>query len=416
VSVAAVNAPRHSAREFIERIPLAWLFVPALLISCTTAASRPQTSDTGKLAWFVTFVCVAGIVCQVFRWKAAIVFLFVVTAIHWAVVLIAVELGLVALFQGGLYGLVVGAGIAIVALFLAVPLAVIGSTMLGLKAGAGWPLGAFGAAFILAALITFSSIRGHERHALGRHASHYLAVQPPELAPDLITIDKCLLRYSALHPNEGFPASIEALGRQGIGCLPDALLESKYKGYEISYQPAPRNAAGNVSAYQIVATESPRGEDYAVASTNQSGVVTCSFPGPTRRGVSYAYNPAWRMEYVLECLSKVNTTSELLANLAVRDCARNRGVVPAEDGKMTADGYYAKFSFDIRRYTILGFTLQARPRVYGVGGLHSYLIVGTHAPCSDPHQAATTVYATIEDRPATTSDPAPEEWQPRTCR
>ena len=242
-------------------------------------------------------------------------------------------------------------------------------------------------------------------------------LDPTILRLDMITIDKCSQEFARSNPEKGYPESLGQLGPQGTRCLPEALLGDRAKGFTISYEPGPKDAKGRISSYKVTGRESsPQGKDVSSIFTDESGLIHIRFDGPHGKGAtSDLSSDSMSLQDVVSCVSGNSRRSEFRypnSNLthsdrdqAIRDCVLlnpylNRSLTG--NRKFSIGGYDFEYSL-VRgeNGTIGGFSVQGRPRPYGVAGVRSYLAVGT----IDVSSNTLCVYATPEDRPATMKDP-----------
>jgi hypothetical protein len=288
---------------------------------------------------------------------------------------------------------------------LTVSLGVLTCGLVAIELGRAWTVGTIIVAVLVAG--AFSTPISTD----SKSTRPWRAFQPDKLAPDMDAINKCAHQYAASHPASGFPRALNQLGSGGSACLSDALLARRYKGYEITYEPGLPDATGKISSYRVQAIENPRAEDYAMISSDETGLVFYSYPGPRGGGFPYLVHFA-PLDSMIGCLAWTRPGPDLMNTPAAaeqysHDCMERQHIAAA-DGKATLDSFAAEYKFEYSRFAVTGFTLHLRPRVYGMKGIRSYLIVASHIPCSDPVQVVITAYATPEDRAATISDPAPD--------
>lgn len=280
------------------------------------------------------------------------------------------------------------------------------------RLGAGPALGALGVGLLCGA-IGASVVMASKEAAL----NYPKPLDPTVLGPDLITIDKCSQEFASANPEKGFPESLLQLGAKGTGCVPEALLEGQAKGFTLTYEPGPKDASGKISSYKVIGRESyPRGKDVSSIFTDESGLVHIRFDGPHGKGTtSHLSSDSMSLQDVVRCVSGNSRMSEFRypnSNIthsdrdqAIRDCVLLNPYLKRSltgNRKFSIGGYDFEYSLvPGENGTISGFSVQGRPRPYGVAGVRSYLAVGT----IDVSSNTLCVYATPEDRPATIKDP-----------
>jgi len=395
-------------RRIVERIPLAWLYLPLLVVSSIFIFGGPSSPGASAAGRFAFAIAVGGVVCQIFRWKAALGFLAVLAVVYCACAIFLVKVACFLLLAGGPVALVVGGGVIVLPLLmLTVPLAVITTGFVALKISPAWSKGA------VATAVLFGLLAGAVPSERGRP---YRAFEPQKLEPDIETFDKCAYRYAESHPQAGFPSTLRDLGPAGIGCLPAAMLADRYKGYEIIYQPGPQDSSGKVTSYRVQAIEKPRAEEYAMISSDQAGLVFVSYPGPKGGGYPYLQAPAQGLIHsLIHCLARAQPGANVIDKRAVADlyvskCLEHDGISGGE-GRATEGAFNGQYELEFGPGGVTGFILRVGPAVYGEGGIRSYLVVASHVSCVNPERVVLRAYATPKDRPATTSDPAPDRGE-----
>lgn len=246
MAIEQIEDKAKALRRIVERVPLAWLYLPLLFISAIFAFGGPwslQTTDAGRL---VFAVAVGGVVSQVFRRKAARGFLVGLAIIYSTSALLLIKVSLVLLIFGGpLVFLVPSSAVLILPLLmLTVPLAIATCGLVLIELGRRWTIGTMVAGVVLTGAIPMHISTDSQSSRPWR------AFEPAKLAPDMDVINRCAHQYAALHPASGFPEALKQLGSGGNGCLPDALLAHNYKGYEIGYQPGFRDTSGKIDTYR----------------------------------------------------------------------------------------------------------------------------------------------------------------------
>jgi hypothetical protein len=240
-------------------------------------------------------------------------------------------------------------------------------------------------------------------------------LDPLVLAPDMVTVAKCAENFASSHPDFGYPQSIAQLGPQGTACLPEAVLNSPYKGFALAYQPGAKDAEGKITEYAATARETkPNGPDVTSIFTNEFGLIRYRYDGPHGKGGTYVYFPAQHpLQELLRCLQNATNgpttylTSQ--ANETISDPDENVSrclgpdMHPAEH-KFAHSGYDFHYTIQTGSAgTTIGFTIAARPDPYGASGIRSYYAVANF----DKSKSRNTlnIYATPENRPATPNDP-----------
>jgi len=149
-------------------------------------------------------------------------------------------------------------------------------------------------------------------------------------------------------------------------------------------------------------------------STDESGFVVYKYEGPHGKGIPSSHSPAESaIEKLLGCMWRAtdqNWNNVPQHKQYFKKCLGDRYVFTSgSSGEVGAYDFAYSFEQDDSG-AIDGFTGEVRPRTYGIAGIRSYLIVGkirTTKSASGPADRTATlrVYATPEDRPATSSDP-----------
>ena len=289
------------------------------------------------------------------------------------------------------------------------------SISLARSVGSEWALGSVGMGFFCG-LVAISALQASKE-------SEYAwprPLDPSVLAPDIITISKCSQDFAKSHPDVGYPDSLEKVGPRGTGCLSQALMAGQDKGFTIMYKAGANNGTGRTAGYTIRAQEtSPKGQDFGSILTDESGVIRIRYDGPHGKGSTSLYFPQQaQFEQVLHCLENVTRTpgpwviysdasKAVFADPYdfVRRWLGDRSFT--DIGKFSPGGYEYEYNFVLNPDKMIhGFTLDARPRRYGFVGIRSYLAIATtDGPTGRKHL---NVYATPQDRAATTNDPLAE--------
>jgi hypothetical protein len=368
-------------------------FVPGIVLGFVAIHYRFGVPLSNRTLMLLTLPSFSGFIAAIFRsrfrWLAA----GVAAATYWGMSVTLLILGLQGFTLFFLF---------LLPLIMLVFTALTTTVFMGLRIGFLWPLLVSMAGLLIGTVATASLLSLHDQ------TMHPVRAQDPvPLGQDFLKINKCTHQFRLSHPESGYPESLLQLGPQGSACIPQALVNSQYKGFVLSYEAGDKDAGGKISTYVMKAEQaSPRGPNFSVMSTDESGLIQYSYRGPLAGNRSYAYaSPGGTFDYLIDCLkqsSTANKTDLNAADRAVQACWKQNMHL---DTSRTATGWLSSPCFDITyKFTsdnpgfIDGFIVTGRPKFYGDCGIRSYLLEGNGANVR--------MYATPDDRPATRSDPA----------
>jgi hypothetical protein len=434
-SVSPAGSSKHRANP---KTPAYWIFLPALLASgylivvSLSRLSSPLTPPnifrwTLVLAVFVFLVSLVGPSCRALnRNLAASICAAIILGLYWAS-----GAYIVGMTWHPIVGLFYFWPLWLPVIFVAVSVAISCTRRLDSRWTAGGVvIGGFcGFLAINAAITAREAERNFPR-----------PLDPAVLAADMVTFAKCAQTFASSHSDSGYPKSLAELGPHGSSCVPEALLAHQSKGFAITYQPGESDVAGKVIAYSLKGVEiSPKAKDTSSIFTNESGIVTYRFDGPHGKGSTVLYFPGqYACEKVVHSLWEAAgsgpwmfVSGQSTDMVTDRDEYIRRSLLEAvytAKRSFTLRGYDFRYAFTTAEPTpsdrrqqarsstapdILGFTMTARPHIYGVPGIRSYLFIDKYDVSGHGHKL--NVYATPEDRAATTRDPTaqPSEFQIR---
>jgi hypothetical protein len=396
-----------------DRLPSAWTYVPGLVVAVVLLypnflqpsqvyAVKFEIASLGLAA-----LSVSGIVTALFRWKAARVLAIAILALYWmGVGAVCFVILLNPVFILLYYG------IFIIPAFLVVGLCTAYARR-GLK-HAWWKRSAvtgFGCGFIGLVVLAAPSLK----RTADRNQPWTRPTEPFVLGENMFKLVKCSRQFATQHPMSGYPESLDQVGPNGTGCLPEDSVTGFYKGFSVSYHPGMRSAHGTIDSFTINAEQAvPHGPDFTTMSTDESGFVLYKYEGPHGKGIPLSYSPGESaIETLVGCLSNaVNQNQSDLPQSAqdFQKCLGNSYIfTKVRSGEVGAYTFAYNFEHNDSG-AIDGFTAEVRPRTYGIGGVRSYLIVGKlslHKSASGPptETSSLRVHATPEDRSAKRSDP-----------
>jgi hypothetical protein len=403
------NTTADSQRKLRPNTVAYWIFLPGLLASTYVLwemLSQPwRRSVEIALTLLFFFPSLVGVICRALGQRvASFVCGMAVVGLYWTATFFLLFL----YTRESVVGLIWVANLFLPAVFVALAT----TASLNKRLGPSWGLGAVGIGLLCGAIGAGAVVASKEA------AWNYpKPLDPTILRLNMITIDKCSQEFARSNPEKGFPESLQQLGHQGSGCIPEALLGDRAKGFTISYDPGPKDAKGKISSYKVTGRESsPQGKESSSIFTDESGLIHIRFDGPHGKGAtSESSSDSMSLQDVVSCVSGNSRHSEFRhpnSNIthsdrdqAIRDCVLlnpylNRSLTG--NRKFSIGGY--DFEYGLvpgENGMISGFTVRGSPRPYGVAGVRSYLAVGTIDESSD----TLCVYATPEDRPATIKDP-----------
>ncbi len=399
--------PRNNRYALILDV---FIFVPGLALAGLVLALHHYTGQhgtpmfRGRLLMVLTIPSLAGLISALCRFKTTPFIAFISVAVYW---------GLLVPFAGvSLQGFALFfAMLAPLALLFAI--AVYTSAFMVVRTGPIWPVLAV-VLGLLVGIVAFGEVVGHwerERRASGSPGRTWDG--PDSIGPEMATINKCTHLFYRLHPEAGYPASLGQMRPQGSGCLPQALVESKQKGFLLSYVPGVKDADGKVLGYTLKAVQGNGSPDldFSVMSSDESGLIRHRIEGLFNRAYPHAYAPlAETVQDLVLCLRDGTTKYKEGADEYVQQCwgwtyLSRAYVMRAGSVRSACFAITYRFEHDDSG-VISGFIATGRPVSYGNDcGIRSYLIEGAGSTMR--------MYATAEDRPARRSDPLAKmcEWR-----
>jgi hypothetical protein len=396
-----------------EQLPPAWIFLPGLAVAVgvlkiTFLVPSSAVILRYRMAYFgLAAVCLSGIAASLARRKIAVILAAVILTLYWAILgAVSFVVLLSPIFVLLYYGVFIIPAFLIVGFCTARARRGLSHTWTRASVVGGLVLGLVTMGVRSAPALAKSA----EQTAPWTHPT-----EPLVLGEDMVTLVKCSHRFASLHPESGYPESLNQMGPAGTGCLPEALLAGKDKGFSLAYHPGTRDAKGKIGAFTINAEQaSPHGPDFSTMSTDESGLILYRYEGPHGKGIPYSYSPAESaIETVLGCMWNASAQSmwnDLHADQGVPKCLGDQYVLTKGTSGVVG-AYTFAYTFEHKDSgAIEGFIGKIRPRTYGIGGIRSYFFVGSYnvtKSADGPASVATRlrVYATPEDRPATYSDP-----------
>lgn len=100
------------------------------------------------------------------------------------------------------------------------------------------------------------------------------------LAASLEMVTRCAREYQRAHPARGYPRRLSEMGRGGIGCITDSLVEQgEGRGWMFTYVPGGREANGRIGSYSVMARQSASpGQGVGFFETDETGIIRASRP------------------------------------------------------------------------------------------------------------------------------------------
>ena len=391
------------------RLQSAWAYVPGLVVAIVLL--YPNFLQPRQIyAVGLAALSLSGIVATLFRWKAAPVLAIAVLGLYW------MGVGAVCFFiLLNPVVLLLYYGIFIIPAFLIVGLCTAYARS-GLKRT--WWLRSvitgFSCGFVIVVVLSAPALK-RTADRTNRINPWTRPTEPFVLGENMFKLVKCSREFATQHPGSGYPESLNQVGPDGTGCLPEDSVTGSYNGFSVSYHPGIRNAHGTIDSFTINAEQAaPHGPDFSTMSTDESGLVLYKYEGPHGKGIPNSYSPAESaIETLLRCMWNAfnqNQSSLPENDQTFQKCLGNRYVfTKVRNGEVGAYTFAYNFEHNDSE-SIEGFTAEIRPRTYGIGGIRSYLIVGKYSVHKSLGEPATVtpslrVHATADDRPATRSDP-----------
>jgi len=269
--------------------------------------------------------------------------------------------------------------------------------------GPGWALSAFGAGF-LCSMIMIASME--PKPQTQSQEVHVPALDPGVLGPDILMIGKCSHQFAASREKSGYPDSLARLGPGGTGCLTQELIQGTEKGFVIRYEAGARDEAGKILGYTVSARENwPKDKESSSVFSDESGRVVFRFDGPIGKAWTTLYrSPELLFKNFLDCLG--NGALRKDPDEYVRICLSNPYLYlsPSGNHEFSSQGYRLDYKFEIGDDgSASGYYMSLRPQEYGIVGIRSYLAVAS--VIEGGKHSTLQIFATGEDRPATTNDP-----------
>jgi hypothetical protein len=229
------------------------------------------------------------------------------------------------------------------------------------------------------------------------------------------TLRDCLLRHADTHPEQGFPATLDALGPAGAACRA-ADRAGGDERYRVTYLPGIADAQGVVRLFSLCAEPRRYGSTgYTTFVVDESGTSAESYPTDARDEAALGCAAAWHaqggmLRAVKHCLVRHAARDPAHGYPATLAPLATDGCLALESLRVADDGASSFWSWDEAYLYVPGpadgdgrirtFELRQRSR----SGARSTLIDETGAV----HVA--------EEREATRADPPPEVGEERRCR
>ncbi len=394
-------APRTSASQG----PAFWIFVPALLLSGFVLwASVPRDLFFSLLAVSALLPALCGIVLRAMRqMKGASICAVIVLAWYWLPVILLFFVASNRASAGGRL-------LAVYFSELIIPVGIVAlaaTVSFARRVGVGWAAGAVIVAFIPCVLLAGAAERAQSlKYSTPRPAD------PMSLTTDLLAIHRCNQDFSGAHPDKGYAESLEQLGPQGTQCLSANLTGGASDKFTIRYEAGARSASGMIATYSVSAWETaPKATNWTTIYSDESGLIWYRLgapAGPMKAELEQLY-PGSDFAAVLRCVEERDPTHVRVyrgGNDPVKITTREEyirnciffGAAFTSANTFSLNGYEYRYSFSDYE-----FEVSARPATYGESRLRSYLAIGRFG--EDGKLATLNVYATPQNRDATTDDP-----------
>jgi hypothetical protein len=381
--------------------PAYWIFVPALLISGFVLWASAAGGRLLALSALLPALC--GIVLRATRqMTGASICAVIVLACYWLPAVLLLFVASMRASSGGL-ALVVYYSMFIIPLGI---FALVATVSFAGRVGVGWAASA-----VIAAFIPCLILAGAAERAQSLKYTTPRAADPMSLTSHLLAIHTCNQNFSGAHPDKGYAESLEQLGPQGTQCLSANLVGGANNGFTIRYDPGARSTSGVIETYSVSAWETaPKATDWTTIYSNESGLIWYRLEtpaGPMKAQLEQVY-PGSDFANVLRCVEerdpthvriyrggndpvKITTRDEY-----IRNCIYGAVFGPADT--FSLDGYEYRY-----RFSDYEFEVSARPATYGESRLRSFLAIGRLG--ENGKLATLNVYATPQNRAATTEDP-----------
>jgi hypothetical protein len=385
--------------------PAYWIFVPALLLSGFVL----WASKYGDLVAFFRLLALSallpalcGIVLRMRRqMTGASICAVIVLAWYW---LPPILLLLVAGTRERFGGLILIAYYAVFSILVGI-FALVATISFARRAGPGWAASAVVAAFIPCVLLT-----GAAERAQSLKYTHPRAADPYSVASDVLAVHRCNQEFSTAHPAKQYAESLQQLGPQGTQCLSANLVAGATNQFTLRYEPGAPSPSGAIETYVVRAWETaPKASNWTTIYSDESGLIWYrleSPAGPTRGLLEQLY-PGYDFAKVLRCVEERDPTHVRIVrgneeltitnrDEYIRNCISDAAFSSTDTFSLGRYEYRYKFS-DYE------FEVSARPATYGENALRSFLATGRFG--ENGKMATLNVYATPQNRAATTSDP-----------
>jgi hypothetical protein len=397
--------------------PAYWVFVIGLVVSSCLfwywdmVAYRSGRSMAIGLALFVFVPCVAGPFCRALGQNvAAAACASILAGSYWTVIFFVVFVNGRESFGELLVRLLYIAQLFLPAVFIALAI----TASMNKRLGPGWAMGTVGIGFLCGAIGAGAVVASKEAAR-----THPVGADPGVLGSDMMTINKCSQDFARSNPEKGYPEALGQLGPQGSGCVPQAVLAGQVKGFTITYEPAAKDVNGKIGGYKVVAREAaPVVKDIGSIFTDESGLVRIHFDGLT----SDLPGPSTSLGPLLECVRKIASGGVRIKGVLISDedevmrTCMGSALVAKHTYQLSTNNIGAYLGLGVYNFEynlntgksgeVTSFTVEARPKPYGVAGVRSYLAVETiDQSKGGGFGSSLDVYATPEDRPATVNDP-----------
>lgn len=274
------------------------------------------------------------------------------------------------------------------------------------RVGAGWAASAVIAAFIPCIILTGAAERAERlKYASPRPAD------PMSLAADLLVIHRCNQDFSGAHPDQGYAESLEQLGPQGTQCLSANLVNGANNKFTVRYEPGTRGTSGVMNTYSLRAWETaPKAANWTTIYSDESGLIWYRLETPTglTRAQLEPLYPGYDFAKALRCIEERDPTHMRIyrgGNDPVKITTRDEYIRNCIfEAAFSSTNTFSLDRYEYRyRFSEYEFEVSARPATYGVNGLRSFLAIGRFG--ENGKMATLNVYATPQNRAATTQDP-----------
>jgi len=244
-------------------------------------------------------------------------------------------------------------------------------------------------------------------------------LSPMPLQAALFRIDKCALEFASEHPADDFAKALEQLGPGGSNCISQNLAGGKYAGFTLQYS---RRALGNATNDYVVFARVPRFGGWLSESadyyTDKRGLIFAKYLRDSDENPAQAKDRLWdeglTTPYVfwdvracVRYLYRDWDTEAPIEKYVSDACLKKYNWIDGQPNPINGNQFLYDYKPKVDDTgSLSGFTLEARPREYGLTAIRSYLFVVTALPVrpSGP-PGSYVVHATSQNRPATEADP-----------